>query len=82
MFVKFKSLDNRESIYQCDRFFLTPHPESSLGEISLEADTPPPNGSCIHIGELDLTTVSIFVMNDQGRTIETYWARPKTGQSA
>jgi hypothetical protein len=72
MFVKLVFHDGRASLYQCDRFFIAPVPGSyTFSEVTLESNHP--NGS-VSLGQLDRTQVNIFVMNDQGRTIESYWA--------
>ena len=79
MFVKLQFRDGRESIYQCDRFFSIPVPVSAIhyipGSVDVSLESNHPNGS-VHLGQLDRSRMSIFVMNDAGKTIETYHAVP------
>ena len=72
MYVKLRFRTGHESLYQCDRFFINPTTGSfTHADITLESNHPE---GCVSIGSLDRTQLDIFVMNDQGKTIETYWA--------
>lgn len=80
MYVKFMfHPDGREALYQCDRFFLSPIPGSyDASDVHLESNHP--NGS-VTVGAIDRREVSIYVMNDQGKTIESYPSRVSIGSA-
>lgn len=79
MFVKFMfHPDGREALYQCDRFFLSPISGSyDASDVHLESNHP--NGS-VTVSAIDRREVSIYVMNDHGKTIECYPSRSWMGE--
>lgn len=73
MYVKIVRPNQGDSLYECTRFFIEPCSEGperfTHSIVTLESTNPLNN---VYIGALDRTQVEIYVMNDQGKTIERY----------
>jgi len=74
MVIKLLFTEDRLSLYECERFLMTPILDrpAHIDEqrLSMESAT----GSVTV--EIDRSDVDIFVMNDEGRTLERYWRHP------
>jgi hypothetical protein len=77
MYVKLVRVGEAESVYECDRYFIRPTNEAGFFDITLESDR---EWGYVYLGAIDRTKTSIYVMNNDGKTIEHY--APVVAQAA